>query len=214
MKQGLKFAYENWRMWANYMVICMDVGELSEACRAMHRVVEERCAKVGAESVDADVLDRLVDAVTRAAPANPDGAPAVRLPNEGHGLLPRVVDLFERTLLPRVSSARVFRAYGRLLMWQGRWEDALKANLDGYRCGAAGTLEKGEVDAERWREALREVEDIVGVLRNFGPRVAGFNWQFQGRSLVRTFIARSKEFEDEPEWARLTELQDELRKVE
>lgn len=221
MKQGLKFSYENWRMWSNYMIICMDVGELSEACRALNRVVEIRSEKVGAESVDEDVLDRLVDAVTR-APANPDDAvegngtakDAVRSPNEGHGLLPRVVDLFDRTILPRVSSSRIFRAYGRLLTWQSLWEEALKANLDGYRCSSAGTLEKGETDVNKWREALREVEDIVGILRNFGPRVEGFNWQFQGRSIVRTFFARSKEFEDEPEWARLTDLQDELRKVE
>ncbi|KAF7984741.1 hypothetical protein HWV62_11686 [Athelia sp. TMB] len=221
MKQGLKFSYENWRMWANYMIICMDVGELSEACRAMIRVVEQRSAKDGASCVDEDVLDRLVDAVTR-APADPDDAVegdgtaqrADRNPNEGHGLLKRVVDLFDRAILPRVSSSRIFRAYGRLFTWQSRWADALKANLDGYRCSPAGTFEKGDADVVKWREALREVEDIVGVLRNFGPRVEGFNWEFQGRSIVRTFIARSKDFEDEPEWSRLTDLQDELRKSE
>lgn len=221
MKQGLKFSYDNWRMWTNYMIICMDVGELSEACRALARIVEERSAKAGAGCVDEDVLERLVDAVTR-APANPDDAidgdgtahDAARNPNEGHGLLKRVLDLFDRTILPQVSSARIFRAYGRLLTWQSRWEDALKAYLDGYRCSAAGTLEKGETDIKKWREALREVEDIIDVLRNFGPRVDAFNWQFQGRSIVRLFIGRSKDFQDEPEWVRLAELQDELRKGE
>lgn len=221
LKQGLKFSYDNWRMWFNYMIVCMDVGELSEACRALGRIIEERSAKVGAECVDEDVLERLVDAVTR-APANPDDAVegdgtvqnAVRSPNEGHGLLRRVTDLFDRTILPRVSSPRIFRAHGRLLTWQSRWEDALKAYLDGYRSGTAGTMVKGETDVGKWREAIREVEDIVDILRNFGPRVDGFNWQFQGRSIVRTFVGRSKDFEDEPEWARLLELQEELRKEE
>jgi len=64
----------------------------------------------------------------------------------------------------------------------------------------------------KWREAVGEVEEIVDVLRNFGPRVEGSNWQFQGRSIVRTFIGRSRHFEDEPEWSRLIELQGELRK--
>jgi hypothetical protein len=219
LKQGLKFSYDNWRMWANYMIVCMDVGELSEACRALARIVEERSAKVGAECVDEDVLERLVDAVTR-APANPDDAVegdgaaqnAARNPNEGHGLLKRVTDLIDRTILPRVSSSRIFRAYGRLLTWQSRWEDALKAQLDGYRCSTAGTIEKGEADVEKWRAAVGEVEEIVDVLRNFGTRVEGSNWQFQGSSIVRNFLGRSRDFEDEPEWSRLVDLRDELRK--
>ncbi|KIJ69825.1 hypothetical protein HYDPIDRAFT_22985 [Hydnomerulius pinastri MD-312] len=220
LKQGLKYSYENWRMWSNYMIVAMDVGELSEACRAQARVVEERAAKIGAECVDEEVLERLVDAVTR-APADPDQAAeggkatdAVINPNEGHGLLKRVVDLFDRTILPCVSSPRIFRAYARLLTWQSRWEDALKAHLDGYRCGTAGTFEKGETDVGKWREAVNEVEEVVDILRNFGPRVEGYNWRHQGRSIVRTFIGRSKDFEDEPEWSRLTDIQNELRSEE
>lgn len=234
LKQGLKYRYENWRMWSNYMVVAVDVGELSEACRAQARIVEERAAKIGAECVDEQVLIRLVDAVTRATgdldylddsghAAAGAGATeerrgckqdAVMDPNQGYGLFRRVLDLFERTILPRMSSSRIFYAYGRLLTWQARWEDAVKAYMDGYRCGPAGTFEKGDMDAEKWREAVQDVRDIVDVVRNFGPRVQGFNWRHQGRSIVRTFIGRSKDFKDEPEWARLLEIQDELRSEE
>ncbi|KAG2143622.1 hypothetical protein DEU56DRAFT_900203 [Suillus clintonianus] len=221
LKQGLKYSYDNWRMWTNYMIVAMDVGELSEACRALTRIVEERSAKTGAESVDEEVLERLVNAVTR-VPVDLDQAAgdddrrrdAVTNPNEGHGLLRRVLELFDRTILPRVSSPRIFRAYARLLTWQSRWEDVLKAYLDGYRCGVAGTFEKGETDIEKWREAVNEVEDVMDVLRNFGPRVQGINWRHQGRSIVRTFMGRSKDFEDEAEWSRLLELQSELRSEE
>ncbi|KAF9458469.1 hypothetical protein BDZ94DRAFT_1270529 [Collybia nuda] len=220
LKQGLRFSYENWRMWYNYMVVAMDVGELSESCRALGRVVEETSEKVGANSVDEDVLERLVDAVTR-APLNPDEAAeggdtanVVMNPNEGHGLLRRVTDLFERIILPRVSSPRIFRAHARLLTWQTRWDDALKAYLDGYRCGVAGTMEKGETDVAKWREAVKEVEEIIDILRNFGPRAEGFKWRLQGRSILRTFIGRTKDFEDEPEWNGLAELQDDFRKEE
>lgn len=229
LKQGLKHRYDNWRMWSNYMIVAVDVGELSEACRAQARIVEERAAKIGAECVDEQVLARLVDAVTR-APVDPDRSAtadsgqdteqarerpdAVTDPNQGRGLLRRVLDLFERTILPNVSSPGILHAYARLLTWQTRWEDALKAYLDGYRCGAAGTFERGDTDVEKWREAVREVEDMVDVLRNFGPRVQGLNWRHQGRSIVRTFVGRSKDFEDEPEWSRLLEIQNELRSEE
>lgn len=203
------------------MIVAMDVGELSEACRALARVVEERSAKDGAACVDEDVLERLVDAVTR-APANANDAvegsgiaqEATQYPNEGHGLLRRVTDLFERTLLPKVSSPRIFRAWARMLTWQGRWEEALNAYLDGYRSSTAGTIENGETDTKKWRDAVAEVEEIVDVLRNFGPRVEDSKWKSQARSIVRTFMGRTKDFEDEPEWSHLKDLQEELRKVD
>jgi hypothetical protein len=64
----------------------------------------------------------------------------------------------------------------------------------------------------KWRTAVVEVEEIVDVLRNFGPRVEGSNWKFQGSSIVRNFLGRSRVFEDDPEWFRLIQLRDELRK--
>ncbi len=214
LKQGLRYSYENWRMWYNYMIVSMDVGELNEACRALGRVVEETSGKVGANSVDEDVLDRLVDAVTR-VPAEEEidtvtGTPASLNHNQGRWLFKSVNNLFERTLLPRLSSPRVFRAYARLLTWQNKWEEAIKAYLNAYRNGVAGTMEKGETDVKRWREAVREVEETVDILRNFGPRIEGYKWKLQARSIVRTFVGRTKDFEDEPEWEGLRVLQGEL----
>ncbi|EIW61519.1 tetratricopeptide repeat domain 27 [Trametes versicolor FP-101664 SS1] len=220
LKQGLKYAYDNWRMWTNYMIVAVDVGEFSEACRALTRVVEHRAAKDGAACVDEDVLDKLVDAVTRGTgEAGSHGGEGIdeltagtSKVNTSTGLGRRVTDLFEGTILPRVSSPRIFRARARLLTAEGRYEDALNAYLDGYRAGPAGTMERGETDVEKWREAVGEVEEIVDVLRNFGPRVDGFKWKLQARSIVRTFMGRTKDFGDEPEWARLTTLQEEIRK--
>jgi hypothetical protein len=217
LQQGLRFSYENWRMWMNYMIVAMDVGELAEASRALGRVVEERAAKVGADAVDEDVLDRLVDAVTR-APSHPDDAiegvaianNTVRNPAEVHGLLRRVTDLFERVILPRVSSPRIFRARARLLMWQNRWEEALRAHLDAYRTGVAGKMERGEADVKRWREGVYEVEETVDLLRNFGPRVEGLKWKLQAKSILRTFMGRTRDFQDEPQWQHLVDLKEEL----
>ena len=194
-------------MWYNYMIVSMDVGQLNEACRALGRVVEENSCKVGAESVDEDVLDRLVDGVTRAS-GNED---IDEDPNRGRQLFRSVSDLFERIILPRVSSNRIFRAYARLLTWQEKWTEAIEAYLNAYRNGSAGTMGKGETDLDKWKGAVQEVEEIVELFRNFGSRVQGSSWRFQARSTLRTFIGRSKNFEDEVEYSRLRDLQDELR---
>lgn len=243
LKIGLKYSYENWRMWINFMLVAMDVGEFSEGVRALGRVVEERATKVGAECVDEDVLDRLVGAVIRAPTAadvaepghSESTAPGVessgtKLPNVGEGLRPRVMDLFERVLLPRVSSQRIYKAYARLLASQSRWSEALKYYMDAYKLSPSATIEKGqEVDKMQWLEAVNEVEEIVDLLRNFGPRSeeeqgsdgkadgeidkkSQGRWRMQARSIVRTFMARTRDlFEDDPDWAKLADLIDDLK---
>lgn len=221
-------------MWQNYIIVAVEVGELSEACRALGRLVELRVEKDGAASVDVEVLERLVDAVTRAPPNEDEPGQEqqrARNPDEGHGLFPRVHDLFTRVLLPRVSdSPRIYRAWARLLIWRAQargathlrasWSDALGAHMDAYRAGVAADP-RVEVDVDRWREAVVEIQELVDVMRNLGPRAQDEEdgegkrrgtWQFQSRSLVRTFMGRTKSsFGDEPEWDRLKELLDELK---
>ena len=231
LKQGLKFSWDNWRMWQNYMIVSVDVGELAEATRAVGRIVEECYERQGERAVDVDVLDRLVGAVMRSAPNGEDkqtagGPMESQNPNEGKALLPRVLDLFTRTILPRISSARIFMAYARLLTYQSRWSDALEAHMNAYRC-STGAGEFITTDIDRWREAVLQVEELVEVMRNLGPRVGSpddqseitsesngkqIKWRFQARSVVRGLMGRTRDsFEGEPEWERLQSLLDTLK---
>jgi len=115
------------------------------------------------------------------------------------------------TLADRVvAQSEVARA--RLLAAQDRLPEALDAYLEAYRAGVASQMEAGETDVVRWREGVREVEEICGVLVNYGPRVEGSRWMLQARSIVRTFMGRTKDFEDDPEWSRLVELLDDLKR--
>jgi hypothetical protein len=216
-------------MWTNLMIVSVDVGELAEACRAMGRVVEERADKDGVECVDIAVLERLVDAVTRSSKDQTAQNGSAPNPNEGLGLYKRVDDLFTRIILPRIStSPRIFRAYARLLVWRGRWSEALEAHEAAYRCGVA-IDQSVETDLQKWRDAVNEVTEFVDVLRNFGPRASeeedggpeGRTEDLMGRrngveagsselgQLSGRFMGRTKDsFENEPEWAKLTDRRD------
>lgn len=214
LKQGVKHGYDNWRMWMNYMVVSMDVGELTEACRALARIVERRADKDGSSSVDEDVLDKLVDAATRSA------AQAETEPSEvqqkgswtSKELLKRVTELLDKTILPRVATTRVFRARARLYTFHADYESAIRLYMDAYRLSVAGSAEKGEMDVNNWRVAVVEVEEIVDVLQNFGPKIEGYKWGLQARSIVRSFMGKTRsEFEDEQEWQRLVGLMEELK---
>lgn len=210
LKQGVKHGYDNWRMWMNYMIVSVDVGELTEACRALARIVERRADKDGSSSVDEDILDKLVDAATRSASQLPEvQQQRTWTPKE---LLKRVTELLDKTILPRVATTRVFRARARLYSFHADYESAIRLYMDAYRLSIAGSTEKGEMDTDNWRVAVTEVEEIVDVLRNFGPKIEGYKWGLQARSIVRSFMGKTKEdFEDEPEWQRLVDLMEELK---
>ncbi|WVF71951.1 hypothetical protein IAT40_006761 [Kwoniella sp. CBS 6097] len=234
LRQGLKHSYNNWRMWQNYMIISIDVGELAESARAMTRIVEELATKDPVLAVDPDVLDKLVDSVTRDDYSLLEQGEVIPTSsNEGFGLLPIVERLFDITILPRISdSPRVWRAHARLLRWKEDWAGAQEDYLRAYRCSVVSD-EKVERDLGKWREAVQEIEDLVAVLSQLGPKAklqeekaqAGGegqgevakkkkgDWKFQARGLVRTFMGRTREsFEQEKEWERLQDLLDDLKR--
>ena len=68
--------------------------------------------------------------------------------------------------------------------------------------------------AAAWFEGVEEVVDAVDVLRNFGPRVEGLKWMLQAKSILRTFMGRTRDFEDEAEWKQLEGLQEDLKNEE
>ncbi|UZJ57160.1 hypothetical protein CBS101457_006480 [Exobasidium rhododendri] len=247
LTKSLRFSFDDWRVWNNYMIVSVDCGLMGEAVRAMTRIVDIRLAKSGTTEenkiVDVAVLNRLVDAVTRAPSKEEDaveGASASETqqdhqireanhsPHEGHGLYPSLSKAFESTILPRISSsAAIYRAYARLLFWQGLFRSALHAHLNAWRV-SYGSDANVQVTTEKvvFVEAIEELKELCEILENFGHRqvqidkdgkecqgkgskveLAMDNWKFKARSLVRSFIGRTKDsFDGEKEWDDLLEL--------
>ncbi|GAA5900066.1 tetratricopeptide repeat-containing protein EMW1 [Sporobolomyces salmoneus] len=219
LRQSIKYSYDSWRLWYNYMVVAVDVGEMSEACRSLDRIIGMRINKDGEGAIDFEVLERLVDAVTRGQEdVNEDGEVVTIDPNVGRGLFPRVERLINTTILPNVSnSPRVFLAQARLCLWQRDYAGALDAHLKAYRSLVVGN-ESIEHDKAKFIEATERVEEVVEMLENLGTKdgkdgeMIAKDWKFQARSLVRTFLGRTKgAFEDEPQYEKLKELLAELR---
>lgn len=201
LRSGLRHAHANWRMWQNYMIVAIDVGELAESARAMTRLIE-----IQGNAVDVDVLDKLVDSVTRDDFRSGKGEGERVVPsssNEGFGLLPTVERLFDNTVLPRISdNPRVWRAHARLLRWKEDWAGAMEDHLRAYRCGPVS--DPGvERDKARFSEAVEEIVKLVDVLSVLGTKVGGAgeggegkkkgDWRFQARGIVRSFIGRTKD---------------------
>ncbi|GAA5993842.1 hypothetical protein JCM11641_006758 [Rhodosporidiobolus odoratus] len=217
LRQSIKYSYDSWRLWYNYMIVSVDVGELSEACRSLDRIIQMRVDKDGEGAVDLDVLDRLVEAVTRAGRDENDKGEEVVDPNSGKGLLKPVQHLLEQTILPHVSnSPRIFLAHARLLLALSDYAGALEAHLKAYRAVVVDpTFER---DLTAFRAAVERVEEVVTMLENLGSKdgpdgeLVKKDWKFQARSLVRTFMGRTRDcFEDTEEYERLKEQLKELK---
>lgn len=216
-------------MWQNFMVVAVDVGELSEAARALGQIIDRQARKDTTAAVDEAVLSKLVDAVTREDWNGGKGNRAEGqhlTSNEGLGLYPIVERLFNDVILPKVSdSPKIYIIQARLMRWKEDWSGALECYLRAWRSGPANDA-KVETDLALFKEVSLDLEELVDVMRAIGPKAhdqeeaAGLtkgkakwgDWRFSAKTLVRTFMGRTKQsFEDEPEFERLKEVVAELR---
>ncbi|KAJ9474909.1 Essential for maintenance of the cell wall protein 1 [Pseudozyma hubeiensis] len=248
LQQSLRFAHDNWRIWYNYMIVCIDVGYLLEATRAMVRVTEIQTRNKTndaerAKTVDLAVLARLVDAVTRTPKAELEAetlaaqeayeaalaehsrsdsstaAPtAPKLdPNSGLGLLPAVQRLFDETLLTRIStSSGIWKLYSRLLLWDGQRRRAIQhALLNAYNAALVEAEEGGlQSDKEVFTTLLKDLRNLVDGLLDLGEEREGDapEPKFQARSLVRSFLAKTRDsWDQEDEWEEAKELLEQLK---
>ncbi|SPO31000.1 uncharacterized protein UTRI_05364_B [Ustilago trichophora] len=256
LQQSLRFAHDNWRIWFNYMIVCIDVGYLLEATRAMVRVTEIQTRNKSsdaekARTVDLGVLARVVDAVTRKSKAELESemlekyeryesekrqyedegggvgkaplAPKVEQ-NSGLGLYPAVRRLFDETLLTRIStSAAIWKLYARLLLWNGEKKRAVQtALLNGYNSAFQAALNnndggQGDLNSDKatFITLLHDLRNLVDALLDLGEegKVEGEpEVKFQARSLVRTFLAKTRtSWEDQDEYDEAKELLEQLK---
>lgn len=191
-KEATRGKFDSWRIWSNYMAVCCDMGEFGEAARALARVVDLRATKVAnkEEAVDLEVLNRIVDGVTR----NPLNSSE----DETRRLSVRLQSLLERNIMPQVSSVvGVWKAAGRLYLWKGDWDKALDAELKAYR--VLSNDPALDVDAAKFAATTLQAVELVDAYRNYGPRtkpgsdeLVCADWAYQAKTLLRSLIGKTK----------------------
>merc|ERR1712070_551182 len=60
LTEGVRHAWTNWKVWHNYVPLCVDTGHFSAAIRALQRLVDLGHTK---EAVDIPVISALVQSI-------------------------------------------------------------------------------------------------------------------------------------------------------
>jgi len=200
LKQATSGNYENWRIWQNYLLVCIDLGEFPETIRSMRRIIDILGEKTGEACLDVEAIEILVQTAIQEDPA------------EEKGVGKQVVDLFTKSIVPLItSSPRLWKSAARLFLWRGLYSDSLDAHVKAFRTylNNPGL----ETDSKVWEAAVEEVDQLVDAYRNLGEKpgrmgdVVCKDWRYQARTALRGLKGRGKTFHEGSDgWEKLNEL--------
>ncbi|KNZ48771.1 hypothetical protein VP01_541g6 [Puccinia sorghi] len=206
LQQAVKLSYDSWRMYTNYMIIAMSVGEYVEAVRALGRVVEMR----GESGIDMEVLEKLVKVVEQQRSEDD------RERRQGR-LHARLVDVMDRVVLAKAQTKpAIWELRSQLAEMDGDLEGALRFQMDGYRLGASARAEELWLSStDQWLVAAALLRRTLEKLLRLGPLLSVApsstsaatqftNWKWQTKNLAANFLARSRaSFENHPVFSEL-----------
>ncbi|GJJ07549.1 hypothetical protein Clacol_001751 [Clathrus columnatus] len=192
LQNGLKHSFENWRMWNNYMLVSLEIGDTTECIRALRRIAEIRAQRSEGQNerevdiVDLDILTQLVDSILQDPMLDSaTQTPYIRL----------LASLISDTLIPLIpalpsptpSGTRALYClhilHARLLTHQKQYSVAIHAHMDAYRASLGADITPDLLDSasanmgdheklERVRvfeESVRCVIECIEALKKLGP---------------------------------------------
>ncbi|KAJ1522894.1 hypothetical protein ONE63_002036 [Megalurothrips usitatus] len=101
LQEALKWDYENWRVWENFLIVSLDCAVMDEVIRAYHRILDLK-----EKHVDVEVLEILGRAIIEDLP-DCDGVPC-------KALLDKSLQLLGRITAQVTNNWKVWRVYSRL----------------------------------------------------------------------------------------------------
>ncbi|QGN18146.1 YNL313C [Kluyveromyces marxianus] len=200
-------ARKNWRIWDNYMIVSMKLGEWDEVLLAFRHLVDLRKDQGGETSVDLPILEKLVEILISSDYPTDSSQ---RLSHFQQSCLEFVCDI-----LPSIvtTSVRLWKLVAKVELWRRRPWVALACHEKAFR--AITHNPDLTIDEKIWNESVDVCEDLVAAYESLGEMEGKYgagdvvckNWNYKARSSIKTLMSRAKNYwEDSDGWDRLMDL--------
>ncbi|GAB6021476.1 Tetratricopeptide repeat domain 27 [Chamberlinius hualienensis] len=113
LKEAIKCQYQEPKIWQNYLLVSADLGKVTEATEAYHRILD--CDN---KYVDEEILGLMVKKLTEdlQVPKNPDEETAANTSNRNLEFqYSKLCELFGRITANVVNRSRIWKSYGDLV---------------------------------------------------------------------------------------------------
>ncbi|KAF9407552.1 hypothetical protein BGZ94_002648 [Podila epigama] len=217
LRQALKEKRESWKIWSNYMYCSLDVGDFTEAIRAMGMVVELRWTKKAEpgeseEIVDVVILDRIVQGVTRDLKDLYSRSVAFQEQ--------RIEELLLGITNRITTDPRIWKICGKFYFWQKNYAECLECHLKAYRSVIHNP--KIETDQAEFEKGVAAAVEMVDWYRNLGPltykdsngqeQIVAKDWAYRSKQMIKSLMARTRDsWEDVEAFEKLKETMEELK---
>ncbi|EPX72948.1 TTC27 family TPR repeat protein [Schizosaccharomyces octosporus yFS286] len=204
IQQGLKYMYDSWRVWENYMLISVDVNQWTEVIRALRRIIEIKSKAAGEKAVDVQCLDLVVSHVMQTC--DDDSAGIAKMLNE-----------LVRIIIPLITNdTRLWKIIARYNLWKRKYAESLDATIKSYRILISSP--NITTDEATWNRTVADALELVEAYENLGEKpgrmggVVAKDWKFKSRSILRSLLGTGKDSWSETEsYQKILETLKELR---
>ncbi|KAF9981711.1 hypothetical protein BGZ65_003648 [Modicella reniformis] len=216
-RQALKDKRESWRIWSNYMYCSLDVGDFTEAIRALGMVVELRWKYKKEEDanidiVDITILDRIVQGVTQ----DLKDLYSMRVAFQESKIEELLLGITNRI----TNDPRIWKICGKFYFWKKNYLESLECHLKAYRSVIHNP--KIETDQVEFEKAVDAAIEMVDSYRNLGPltykdeqgqeQLVAKDWAHRSKQMLKSLIGRTKDtWEDIPAFEKLKDGMEDLK---
>lgn len=216
LRQALKEKRESWKIWSNYMYCSLDVGDFTEAIRAMGMLVELRWKAKKEDNteeiVDIVILDRIVQGLTRDLKDLYSRSVAFQEQ--------KIEDLLLGITNRITTDPRIWRICVKFYFWKKDFVECLECQLKAYRSVIHNP--KIETEQAEFEKAVEAAIEMVDWYRNLGPmtykdeqgqeHAVAKDWAYRSKQMIKSLMARTRDsWEHLPAFEKLQDTMEELK---
>ncbi|OMJ30125.1 TPR repeat-containing protein [Smittium culicis] len=167
LREAIKFKFDNWQIWSNFLVTSVAIGQFASAIQSMTRIIELRVAKSGSSCVDVEILNIIIQSVTREQHTAANLSQN-RMVQRNSRLNILVENLLVNTIAQKITdSPDIWRSMADFWFWKKDYLTCIECYEKAYRCSSL--LPQISYEMDKFKTAIHHLNELVDIYRTLGP---------------------------------------------